>query len=124
MTLAYQRLTAMLLLIYISLFLSGVYYCLSVFWGAVQRMSELELEQRTKIKFLVKLVKSGSVYFLYELLLCNTMLLKSFVFWGIMPCSPAKANRRFGEHVASIFRVDEQIKQETSMKKVASTAVP
>jgi hypothetical protein len=31
MTLAYQRFTVMLLLIYDSLFLSGVYYCLSVF---------------------------------------------------------------------------------------------
>jgi hypothetical protein len=43
MTLAYQRFTAVLLLIYGSLFLSGVYYCLSV-WCAVARMSELELE--------------------------------------------------------------------------------
>jgi hypothetical protein len=48
MTLAYQLFTAVLLLIY--LFLSGVYYCLSVFWCAVARMSEL----------LVKLGKSGS----------------------------------------------------------------
>jgi hypothetical protein len=31
MTLAYQRFTAVLLLIYGSLFLNGVYYCLSVF---------------------------------------------------------------------------------------------
>ena len=45
----------MLLLIYDSLFLSGISYCLSVFWCAVARMSELELEQRTNIKFLVKL---------------------------------------------------------------------
>jgi hypothetical protein len=45
MTLAYQRLTALLLLlIYGSLLLSGVYYCLSVFWFSVARMSELELE--------------------------------------------------------------------------------
>jgi hypothetical protein len=50
MTLAYQRFTAMLLLIYSSLFLSGVYYCLKVFWGAIARMLEL----------LVKLGKSGS----------------------------------------------------------------
>jgi hypothetical protein len=48
-TLAYQRFTAMLL-IYGSLFLSDVYYCLSVFWCAIARMSEL----------LVKLGKSGS----------------------------------------------------------------
>jgi hypothetical protein len=44
MTMAYQRFIAVLLLIYSSLFLSGVYYCLSVFWCAVARMSELELE--------------------------------------------------------------------------------
>jgi hypothetical protein len=51
MTLAYQRFTAvLLLLIYGSLFLSGVYYCPSVFWCAVARMTER----------LVKLGKSGS----------------------------------------------------------------
>jgi hypothetical protein len=32
MALAYQRFIAMFLLIYGSLFLSGVYYCLSVSW--------------------------------------------------------------------------------------------
>jgi hypothetical protein len=41
MTLAYQRFTAVLLLIYGSLFLSGVYYFLIVFWCAVLRISEL-----------------------------------------------------------------------------------
>ena len=46
MTLTYQRFTAALLLIYGSLFLSGIYYCLRVFWHAAVRMSELELEQR------------------------------------------------------------------------------
>jgi hypothetical protein len=44
MTLAYQRFTAVLLLIYDCLFLSNVYYCLSVFWCAVARRSELELQ--------------------------------------------------------------------------------
>ena len=58
MTLTYQRFTAVLLLIYGSLFLSGIYYCLRVFWCAAARMSELELGQRTNIKFLVKLGKS------------------------------------------------------------------
>ena len=55
MTLTYQRFTAVLLLIYGSLFLSDIYYyyCLHVFWCAAARMSELELEQRTNIKFLV-----------------------------------------------------------------------
>ena len=61
MTLIYQRFTAvLLLLIYCSLFLSGIHYCLRVFWCAAARMSELELEQRTNIKFLVKLVKTGN----------------------------------------------------------------
>jgi hypothetical protein len=36
-TLAYQSFKAMLLLIYGSLFLSCVYYCLSVFWGLASR---------------------------------------------------------------------------------------
>jgi len=55
----YQRFTAVLLLIYGSLFLSGICYCLLVFWCADARMSELELrERRTNIKFLVKLRKS------------------------------------------------------------------
>jgi len=44
MTLTYHRFTAVLLLIYGSLFLSGIYYCLRVFWCAAARMSELELE--------------------------------------------------------------------------------
>jgi len=61
MTLTYQRFTAVLLLIYDSLFLSGTYYCLRVFWCAAARMSELQLrEQRKNIKFLVKLGKGGN----------------------------------------------------------------
>jgi hypothetical protein len=50
LTLAYQRFTAVLLLIYGSIFLCGIYYCLSMFWCAVARISELP----------VKLSKSGS----------------------------------------------------------------
>ena len=50
----------MLLLIYGSLFLSGIYYCLRVFWSAAARILKLELEQRTNSKFLVKLGKSGN----------------------------------------------------------------
>ena len=59
MTLTYQRFTAVLS-IYSSLFLSGIYYCLSVFWCPAARMSELELEHRMNIKFVVKLGKSGN----------------------------------------------------------------
>jgi hypothetical protein len=50
----------MLLLIYGSPFVSGIYYCQPVFWCGVARMSELELEQRVNITFLVKLGKSGN----------------------------------------------------------------
>ena len=60
MTLTYQSFTAVLLLIYGSLFLSGIYYCLRVFWCDAARMWELELEQRTNIKFLVKLGNNGN----------------------------------------------------------------
>jgi len=60
MTLTYQRFTAVLLLICGILFLSGIYYCLRVFCCATTRMLELELEQQMKIKFLVKLGKSGN----------------------------------------------------------------
>jgi hypothetical protein len=51
MTLTYQRFTAVLLLIYGSLFVSGIYYCLRVFRCAIARVSELELEQRMNIKW-------------------------------------------------------------------------
>ena len=60
MTFTYKRFTSVLLLIYGSLVLSDIYYCLRVFWCAAARISELELEQRTNIKFLVKLGKSGN----------------------------------------------------------------
>ena len=48
-----------MLLIYGSLYLRGINYCLRVFWCAVTRISELELEQQTNIKFLGKVGKSG-----------------------------------------------------------------
>jgi hypothetical protein len=73
MTLTYQHFTAVVVVVAAaaaavvvvvvvvgSLFLSGIYYCLRVFWYAVARMLELELEQRTNIKFLVKIGKSGN----------------------------------------------------------------
>jgi hypothetical protein len=43
-TLIYQRFTDVLLLIYGSLFLSGVYYCLSVFCCVAARMYEQKLD--------------------------------------------------------------------------------
>jgi hypothetical protein len=60
MTWAYQRFTAVLLLIYGSLFLSGSYYCLRVFWYAAARISELELEQRTNIDFFLTFGNCGN----------------------------------------------------------------
>ena len=61
MTLTYQRFTAVLLFIYGSLFLSGTFYCLRLFWCAATKILDLELEQRTNITFLVKLGKGGNV---------------------------------------------------------------
>lgn len=49
MMLAFQRFTAASSFIYGSLFLSGIYYCLSVFWCAIMRMSELELNFSLKL---------------------------------------------------------------------------
>jgi hypothetical protein len=43
MTLAYQRFTAALMLIYRNLFLSGIYYSLSVFWCAVARLKDMHV---------------------------------------------------------------------------------
>jgi hypothetical protein len=55
MTLTYQRFTAVLL-IYDSLFLSDIFYCLRVLWCAAARMSEHELEQKTGNETREKLV--------------------------------------------------------------------
>jgi hypothetical protein len=41
--------------------------------------------------------------------------MKSSVLWVITPCSPLKADVS-EEHVASIFKSEEQAKQESSMK--------
>ena len=48
----YQHFTAVLL-IYGSLFLSGIYYCLHVFWCAAERMTELELSNKQTLNFLL-----------------------------------------------------------------------
>jgi hypothetical protein len=41
---------------------------------------------------------------------------KSSIFCNITPYSPLKFNRRFGENVASIFRVEKYAEQETRVK--------
>jgi hypothetical protein len=45
---------------------------------------------------------------------------KSFIFWDITPCSPVKVNRRFGRAPAYISRVEDEVKQEISMKQAAN----
>ena len=86
----YQHFTAVLLLTYGSLFLSGIYYCPCVFWCATARMSELELEQRTNIKFLVKLGKSGNKIREMLLQVYGDNAMKKTVgetfFWGKRKC--------------------------------------
>jgi hypothetical protein len=42
--------------------------------------------------------------------------MKSYIVWDITSCSPLKVNRRFGGTFASIFRVETQARQETSVK--------
>jgi hypothetical protein len=37
----------------------------------------------------------------------TAVVMKSIIFWDITPCTPLSVNRRFGEHIASIFRVEE-----------------
>jgi len=46
-------------MIYGCLFLSVIYYSVRVFWCVAARMSDLEVDQRTNTKFLVKLGKGG-----------------------------------------------------------------
>ena len=93
MTLTYQLFTAVLLLIYGSLFLSGIYYCQSVFWCAAARMSELELEQRTNITHILvfKIPKTSADqkyqirnYFADSFCLSQSVLA---LFWVVKPCS-------------------------------------
>jgi hypothetical protein len=47
---------------------------------------------------------------------------RNTVFWNITPCSPLKVNRRFGTNIACIFKVEEQTKEEISLKQVAIIA--
>jgi hypothetical protein len=36
----------------------------------------------------------------------TAVVMKCIVLWDITPCSPLKVNRRYREHIASIFRVE------------------
>jgi hypothetical protein len=44
---------------------------------------------------------------------------KSSLLWDMMPSSPSKVNRLSKENVASVFRVEELAKQESSAKQAA-----
>jgi len=72
----YQHFTAMLLLMYGNLFLSGIYYCLRVFWCATVRMSELELGQRTFSKEPLKSMKCFKKAFFFVSIMSRTKTLE------------------------------------------------
>jgi hypothetical protein len=44
------------------------------------------------------------------------VVMESPLFWNLMPCSPWKDNRCFGERTAPVIRIKEQVKQETSKR--------
>jgi hypothetical protein len=44
--------------------------------------------------------------------------LKNYIFRNIRSCSPFKSTDISEEHVASTFRIEEQAKQETTIKQV------
>jgi hypothetical protein len=99
MTLAYKRFTAVLLLIYGSLFMSGVYYCMGVFWCAVARM----------LKFLVKLGKSGSEIREMLVQVCGDNAMKKTAIY--------KWVTRFSEGRASLMKRDQDGQQLVELKK-------
>ena len=110
MTLTYQSFTAALLLIYGSLFLSGIYWTLRVFWFAAARMSELELEQRTSIPSLVKLGKSGKeIREMLVLVYGDNAMKKTAVYsgWNVL----------LREEKVSLTKSDQDGQQQAELKK-------
>jgi hypothetical protein len=53
----------------------------------------------------LKLYKVLSNHVRFEVL--TAVVMKSFVFWDIMLCSPLKVTSVSEEHIASIFRAEE-----------------
>jgi hypothetical protein len=47
---------------------------------------------------------------------------KTYIFWDVTLFSPLKVNRLLEQYVFSRFKVEEQAKLETSVKKVAVRA--
>ena len=111
MTLTYQRFTPLLLFICGSLFLSGIYYCLRVFLCAAARMSELELEQQTNIKFVVKLGKSGNEI--------REMLVQVYGDNAMKKTAVCKWVKRFSEGRESVTdeERDQDSQQQAELKK-------
>jgi hypothetical protein len=63
-------------------------------------------------------VCDGVSYVGYEV--PTAVAMKSSIFWDITLCSPLKVNLCVSKkHIASIFSVDEQAKQETRMMQAA-----
>jgi hypothetical protein len=50
----------------------------------------------------------------------TVVVMKSPILWDITPCSTFESTDVSEEHVTSIFGVEEEDKQETSPKQVAS----
>jgi hypothetical protein len=40
----------------------------------------------------------------------KAVIMKTSMFWELVPCSQIKANRYVGEYITSIFRVEEYVK--------------
>jgi hypothetical protein len=51
----------------------------------------------------------------------TAVVMKSYIFWDIFPCSPLKGNVS-EEYFDSTIRFKEKAKQETSVKQVANRA--
>jgi hypothetical protein len=56
----------------------------------------------------------------FEVLTAGVM--RSYVFWDITPCSPLEVSNVSEENVASIFRVEECVKQESTIKELVRRA--
>ena len=86
--------------------MNGIFYCPRVFSCAAARMSELELEQQTNIKFLVELGKSGNEI--------REMLVQVYGDNAIKETAAYKWVRRFSEGRESVTNEERSGRPETS----------
>ena len=86
--------------------MSGIFSCSRVFWCVDSRMSELELEQQTNIKFLVELGKSGNEI--------RQMLVQVYGDNAIKETAAYKWVRRFSEGRESVTNEERSGRPETS----------